>query len=154
MRLPIFILLVVYSSRCLAQTDSMYVEMANGTIRGYSVSSINQIYFGGVVTNVHDQELIQRVLSSFTVNQNYPNPFNPSTTIQYNLPKAGDVKVTIFDIQGRLVRSLFTSQQDAGVHSLVWDSYSNGGSIAASGTYFCHVLFNGSALVKKIMLLK
>jgi hypothetical protein len=132
----------------------MYVEMANGTIRGYPVSSINQIYFAGGVTNVHDQELMQRVLSSFTVSQNYPNPFNPTTTIQYNLPKQGDVEVTIYDIQGRLVRSLFASKQDAGTHSLVWDSQGDAGSTAASGTYFCQVLFNGSALVKKIILLK
>jgi hypothetical protein len=132
----------------------MFVEKMDGTIRGYPISSINQIYFSGITTSVKEQELMQNVLSSFTLYQNYPNPFNPSTTIQYSVPKAGDVEARIIDIQGRLVRSLSKSYQQAGIHSLVWDSRGNSGTILASGTYFCQVLFNGAALVKKLVLIK
>jgi len=132
----------------------MFVEMQNGSIRGYPISLINQISFSGVPTDVKEQELMQSVLSSFTLYQNYPNPFNPSTTIQYNVPKVGDVEINIYDVQGRLIRSMGKSIQQAGTHSLVWDSRSNSGGTVASGTYFCQVLYNGSSLVKKLLLLK
>jgi hypothetical protein len=126
----------------------------DGTIRGYPISLISQIIFSGVATNVREQEFVQKVLSSFALYQNYPNPFNPSTTIQYSVPKAGDVKARIFDIQGRLVRSLSNGYQQAGTHSIIWDSRSNSGIVVASGTYFCQVLFNGTALIKKLVLIK
>jgi flagellar hook assembly protein FlgD len=70
------------------------------------------------------------------------------------VPKAGTVEVRIFDIQGRLIRSLTNLYQQAGSHSIVWDSRGNTGTVVASGTYFCQVLFNGSALVKKLVLIK
>jgi len=132
----------------------MFVEKMDGTIRGYPITLINQISFSSVPTGVKEQELMQKVLSSFALYQNYPNPFNPSTTIQYSVPKSGDVEARIIDIQGRLVRSLSKSFQQAGTHSIVWDSRGNFGTVVASGTYFCQVLFNGSALVKKIVLIK
>ena len=153
MRSTIAFLFGICSSTCFAQTDSMFVEKTDGTIRGYPVSGISQIYFTGV-TSVHEQELVQKVLSSFALYQNYPNPFNPNTTIQYSVPKAGDVEANIFDTQGRLVRSLSKSFQQAGTHSIVWDSRNNKGGFSASGAYFCQVLFNGSALVKKLVLIK
>jgi hypothetical protein len=141
-------------SICLAQTDSMFVEMTNGSIRGYPISSIKLITFSGLPTSVKEQEIFQNVLASFVLYQNYPNPFNPSTTIQYNIPKSGEVEVKIFDVQGRLIRSLGKTYRQAGIHSFIWDSRVNSGVIAASGTYFCHVLFNGSSLVKKLLLIK
>jgi hypothetical protein len=154
MRSTIFLFLLSCSSFCLGQTDSMFVEKIDGTIRGYPISLINQITFSGIPTGVKEQELIQNVLSSFSLYQNYPNPFNPSTTIQYSVPRAGDVEARIFDIQGRLVRSLSNGYQQAGTHSLVWDSRGNSGTVVASGTYFCQVFFNGTALVKKLVLVK
>ncbi|MGD0037264.1 MAG: FlgD immunoglobulin-like domain containing protein [Bacteroidota bacterium] len=151
----IFIALLLFcSSFCLAQTDTMFVAMMDGTIRVYSIPLISQITFAGVPTSVREQELMQSVLSSFALSQNYPNPFNPSTTVQYSIPKAGEVEARIIDIQGRLVRSLSKSYQVAGNHSLVWDSRGNSGTVVASGTYFCQVLFNGTALVKKLVLIK
>lgn len=154
MRRIIVLLSVVCSSICLGQTDSMFVEKMDGTIRGYPISLINQISFSGIPTSVREQELVQNVLSSFALYQNYPNPFNPSTTIQYSVPHAGDVEINIFDIQGRLVRTLVKSYQLEGTHSLIWDSRNSANIVVASGTYFCRVLFNGSALVQKLVLIK
>ncbi|MGA9365498.1 MAG: FlgD immunoglobulin-like domain containing protein [Bacteroidota bacterium] len=154
MRITIPFLFAVCSSICLAQTDSMFVEKMDGTIRGYPISLISYISFSGTPTSVREQQLVQNVLTSFALYQNYPNPFNPSTTIQYSVPSAGEVEVNIFDIQGRLVNTLFKSYQQAGTHSLVWDSRGSGGTVVASGTYFCQVLFNGSSLLKKLVLVK
>ena len=154
MRGFIIIIFLVSSSLCYGQTDTMFVEKMDGTIRGYPIPLISQIYFGGIPTSVKEQELMQNVISSFVLYQNYPNPFNPSTTIQYEVPKAGVVEVNIFDIQGRLVRSILKSNQEAGTHSVVWDSHNSNGNIVVSGTYFCQVLFDGSSLVKKLVLIK
>jgi hypothetical protein len=154
MRSTIILLFAACSSICFAQTDSLFVEKIDGTIRGYPISLIDKISFSGDPTSIREQELVKTVFTSFILYQNYPNPFNPNTTIQYTVPQSGDVAINVIDIQGRVIRSLHKSYQQAGTHSFIWDSHTNSGGIAASGTYFCQVLFNGSALVKKLLLLK
>jgi hypothetical protein len=153
MRSIIVLLFMGCFSICLAQTDSMLVVKMNGDTIRYAIPLISQVNFDKP-EGVREQELVQKVLSSFMLYQNYPNPFNPSTTIEYTLPHAGNVDVNIYDVQGRLVRSLFNSNQQVGAHALVWDSRNNAGGIVASGTYFCQVLFNGTSLVKKLVLIK
>ena len=154
MRSCIVLLFVGCSSICLAQTDSVLVEKMDGTIRGYPISSIDRIGFSGTPTTIREQELIQTALTSFALYQNYPNPFNPTTSITYSLPQAGDVEMSIYDIQGRRVRSLLKSMQAPGAYSIVWDSRTDGGSPCASGTYLCKVNFRGSILTKKLLLIK
>ena len=63
----------------------------------------------------------------FALKQNAPNPFNPTTVIHYQLPQAADVKVEIFNVAGRLVRTLVDDAQDAGFRSVVWDGTSDDG---------------------------
>jgi len=84
---------------------------------------------------------------NFALHANTPNPFgsgatspafdggNPTTTIQYDLPRAGKVTVEIFDILGKHVRTLVQQQQAAGRYSVVWDGRDENGQIAASGVY-------------------
>jgi hypothetical protein len=153
MKSTIVLLFVIYSI-CPGQTDSMIVEKMDGTIRSYPISSIKKIYFSSEPTSVREQELVKTVFTSFTLYQNYPNPFNPSTTIQYNIPKSGYVEVKIYDVQGRLVRMLYNSNQQVGTYTHIWDSRNSDGSTVASGIYYCQVLYNGSSLVKKLMLIK
>jgi len=154
MKLCIAFLLFAVSSVCFAQTDSVFVEKADGTIIGYAVSAIREITFSSLPTSIREQELVQNVLSSFALHQNYPNPFNPTTTIQYDIPQSGEVTIAIYDIQGRLVRSLGSVNQQAGTHTVVWDARNDRGVIVSSGNYFCRVDFNHSVLVKKLLLLK
>ena len=148
------IMLLFNSAISMAQTDSMVVENVDGTIQAYGVSFIRDISFYGVPTSLKEQELREVVLSSFMLRPNYPNPFNPSTRIEYEIPQSGEVEVNIFDIQGRLVRSLEKSQQRPGAHLIVWDGKSENGTTAASGVYFCQVRFNGDLLTRKLALIK
>lgn len=67
----------------------------------------------------------------YEMKQNYPNPFNPSTSIQYDLPVAGQVSLVIYDVVGRRVAELAGGYHDAGHHSVVWNA-----SNQASGVYF------------------
>ncbi|MDD8017322.1 MAG: T9SS type A sorting domain-containing protein [Bacteroidota bacterium] len=138
----------------LAQTDTMFVEMANGSMHVYSVSAINKITFNQTPTSVKEVEQMENIVRSFTLKQNYPNPFNPTTTIEYVIPKVGEVEVTIYDIQGRQVRELEKSVRGAGNYRIIWDSRDNVGRQVASGAYFYRVQYNGSQLVNKLLLLK
>lgn len=78
----------------------------------------------------------REVPASFALQQNYPNPFNPETTIRYALPVAAQVKLVIFDSQGREVRVLAQGQQTAGEHRVIWNGTSAVGERLASGLYF------------------
>jgi hypothetical protein len=94
---------------------------------------------------------------SYSLSQNYPNPFNPVTVIRYQLPAAGNVKLTIFDILGKEVAILVDQKQNSGSHSIEFN-----GSDLSSGIYFYKLvagdLSSGSGEifsdVKKMTLLK
>ncbi len=89
------------------------------------------------------------VPANFHLYQNYPNPFNPSTRIDYDVAKAGDVKLSVFNTLGQEVSILVDGYQSAGRHTVVFDA-----SHLASGTYF-YILTSGSQrIVKKMVLLK
>lgn len=71
--------------------------------------------------------------------QNVPNPFNPQTKISYTLDTPGSAQLRIFDVSGRVVRTLVSGRQDAGEHSVVWDGNGDDGRAQASGVY-CYQL--------------
>ena len=154
MKKLLFLIFLGCSSLSIAQADSMFVEKKDGTIRVYSVLLISEIFFEGTFTDIKEEKLAITLLSSFVLSQNYPNPFNPTTNIQYTIPTSGEVLVNIFNIQGRLIRTLLQSFQTAGNHTIVWDSRNNNGNTVSSGTYFCQVSFKNNSLVKKLLLLK
>ncbi len=87
--------------------------------------------------------------SAFTIQQNYPNPFNPTTTIRYDLPEAGYVSMTIYNISGRKVAELVDGWHEAGYHDVVFDA-----SECVSGIYFCHIEAGELSAVRKIVLIK
>ncbi len=68
--------------------------------------------------------------------QNYPNPFNPETNIQYTLQGSANVRLTVFDLHGRLVRVLEDGVRNAGSYQVAWDGEDQAGRLVASGAYF------------------
>ena len=72
---------------------------------------------------------------SSTLGQNFPNPFNPATTIPFHLESPAKVKLSIYDLQGRLVRNLINDHRQAGDHSILWDGLNQSGSPVSSGVY-------------------
>jgi len=85
----------------------------------------------------------------FSICQNYPNPFNPSTSIQYYLPRAGNVRIELFDIRGDLVEVLVDTYLNAGDHLSVWNSAGR-----ASGVYIYSMLYQDTRIAKSMVLLK
>jgi len=90
---------------------------------------------------------------SYSLSQNYPNPFNPSTKINYELPKDGKVKLVIYDILGREMKSLVNNEfKTAGRYTVEFN-----GSQFASGVYFYRIQVEGGkgfTAVKKMVLVK
>lgn len=86
--------------------------------------------------------------------QNEPNPFNPATTITFELPAAGPVRLIIFDVSGRPVRHLLDAVLGAGEQAVVWDGRNDSGSGAGSGAYFYRLEAGGRTLVRRMLLIK
>jgi hypothetical protein len=70
-----------------------------------------------------------------TLAQNYPNPFNPNTQIEFNLPEAGYVDISVYDLAGRHVATLRQGNFDSGKHVVNWNGKTDDGVAAASGHY-------------------
>ncbi len=84
----------------------------------------------------------------------YPNPFNPVTNIQWNLPRAGHLSVQVYDVRGRLVRSLVDEPVAAGAGQVQWDGRGSDGRIEAAGTYFYRVRSGDHLHTGKMSLIK
>ena len=91
-------------------------------------------------------------LKNFTISQNYPNPFNPSTTIHFNLSKNSLTVLKIYDLQGRLVRTLMNSVLNSGEHQVVWDGHSADGLHVASGIYLYNIRAGNYSASRKMLL--
>jgi uncharacterized repeat protein (TIGR02543 family) len=83
--------------------------------------------------------------STFQLEQNYPNPFNPSTVIDFSLPAASRVSLYIFDLNGRLVRTLVSGEMPAGRHSVRWNSDDESNRRAAAGMYLYKIVVEGES---------
>ena len=91
----------------------------------------------------------------FALANNYPNPFNPATTIQYALPQATDVELTVYNVVGQAVRTLVAEHQSAGRYVVEWDATNDSGHSLSSGMYFYRLQAGGEFReVKKMLLLK
>ena len=85
----------------------------------------------------------------FVLHQNYPNPFNPVTTIRYDLPEESDVTLTIYDITGRIVKTLVQETQQAGIKNVVWNAID-----VSSGVYIYRIKAMSYTQTHKMILLK
>ncbi|MBN1997656.1 DUF362 domain-containing protein [candidate division KSB1 bacterium] len=74
---------------------------------------------------------------NFVLQQNYPNPFNPETKIRFEMPARENISLSIYSIDGRFLRTLYSGVQEAGSHTLVWDGKTDDGIPLSSGIYIC-----------------
>ncbi|RJP73649.1 MAG: T9SS C-terminal target domain-containing protein [Candidatus Zixiibacteriota bacterium] len=87
--------------------------------------------------------------ADYALDQNYPNPFNPGTEITFSLPKAERVKLSVFDLSGRLVATLVNGQMPAGRHTAAFQAPD-----LASGVYLYRLETGAMQLTRKMVLLK
>jgi hypothetical protein len=91
---------------------------------------------------------------TFALHQNYPNPFNPTTNIKYDLPQDALVKISIYDVMGRNIKTLISSNQSAGYQSVRWDATNNYGEPISAGMYIYTIQAGDFRQTKKMVLLK
>jgi hypothetical protein len=92
--------------------------------------------------------------NEYALSQNYPNPFNPSTVIDYALPTASQVELTVFNVLGQRVAVLVNGPQSAGSHTAFWDGRNDAGTLVASGVYLYRLSAEAFTQTRKMLLLK
>ena len=98
---------------------------------------------------------LQTLPAAFSLADNFPNPFNPTTTIQYALPQAADVELTVYNVLGQPIRTLVAEHQSAGRYAVEWDATNDSGHSLSAGMYFYRLQAGGEFHeVKKMLLLK
>jgi hypothetical protein len=86
--------------------------------------------------------------------QNSPNPFGPATRISFNLPRAAQVEMSVYDVRGREITRLADEKMDAGKHDLTWDGSDARGHRVASGIYYYRLIADAEVLTRKMVLLR
>lgn len=109
-------------------------------------------FYGPIEITVHSGEMATP--TAYQLYPNFPNPFNPGTTITYDLAAAEWVKLEVYDVAGRLVRTLVNSTKAAGAYTAAWDGRNELGVTVPNGTYFCRLQAGSFQNVQKMMILK
>ena len=97
---------------------------------------------------------INQLPIAFNLYNNFPNPFNPITTLRYDLQEDVLVNVTIYDMMGRIIKNLVSSQQTAGYKSIKWNATNDAGSPVSAGIYIYMIQAGEFRQVRKMVLLK
>ncbi|MCH8286411.1 T9SS type A sorting domain-containing protein [candidate division KSB1 bacterium] len=105
-----------------------------------------------IVTGVDGD--IGRLPTKFDLGQNYPNPFNPATVIRYALPTASDVKITIYNLLGQVVRTLVQTYESAGIKQVTWNGLDDRGIPVSPGVYLYKMQAGSYVEIKKMVLVK
>lgn len=90
----------------------------------------------------------------FKLGQNFPNPFNGQTQISFTIPNAGNIAVNIFDVNGKIIKNLFTGYQNAGSTILKWDGKNDFNEFVSSGLYFYKIKTSMISSTKKLIFAK
>jgi hypothetical protein len=96
----------------------------------------------------------QALPTVYALMQNTPNPFNPMTKVHFDMPVAGDVNLSVFNVLGQHVTDLVNGYREAGSHEAVWEGKDKTGATVASGIYFYRIKTNEFTDTKKMVLLK
>lgn len=88
------------------------------------------------------------------IHTNYPNPFNPQTTIHFKMKRSGPVKLTVYDLHGRPVKTLVDDVREAGEYDTVWNAEDSSGARVASGVYAYRLVLGSEVHVGKMAVLK
>ena len=155
---PFFLLIALLLARgsTFAQADTVLIE--TGTqVKTFLTSQIDSITFYRWTDKLTEIEANNRKdgkPTRFDISQNFPNPFNPTTRLNCFIPSSGKVQAKIFDINGSLIKEIFTGEKEQGEYTFLWDGRNGNGSHVASGTYLFSIRFNNLQLTKKIIYLK
>jgi len=124
-------------------------SVRSGTTYSYEIRVREQ---GSVVASLETSVSTPRL--AISLDQNHPNPFNPRTQIRFALTDAGQTSLRVFDLSGRLVRTLLDRRLPAGAHVESWDGTDDGGDPVSGGTYVYRLRTDWQVISRKAVLLK
>ncbi|MEW6193979.1 MAG: DUF3160 domain-containing protein [Bacteroidota bacterium] len=127
---------------------NLYLANSEGNLRGTGIN---------LVTGVKDETINKEIPTNHIIVQNYPNPFNPETIISFTIPSAltnSFVELSIYNIQGELVKKLLKEQLPSGNYLTKWNGKNESNQPVSSGIYFYEVKAGSSHAVGKMNLLK
>jgi len=126
-----------------------YIYLDKTVEQGINYYRLKQIDFNGSYEYSDEVEVEMIGLLSFNLEQNYPNPFNPSTSINFSLPEAGNIRLAVYNTVGEEVAILVNGFTEAGFYNVTFDAAS-----LPSGIYLYKLQSANSVQTKKMMLLK
>ncbi|MEI7484043.1 MAG: ammonia-forming cytochrome c nitrite reductase subunit c552 [Ignavibacteriota bacterium] len=112
------------------------------------VLQVSKLYAVGVQQNGTE------IPAKFELMQNYPNPFNPTTKISFNLPKAEQVTLKIYDVTGKEIVTLVNTKYSAGKYTTDWMGTDANGKAVSSGVYFYKIVAGNNIQTKRMVLIK
>jgi len=145
--------LVEPGTHIIAQVPFTVAKPAEVAISELTVASSNN-------TRIKDVEVLQslneapELPTTYSLGQNYPNPFNPSTTIQFTIPQDSKVSISVFNVLGQEVRSLFKGDVKQGTYAARWNGLDNNGVAVSSGTYIYRMTSGKFVETRKMLLMK
>jgi uncharacterized delta-60 repeat protein len=131
--------------------DLFIDSAANVYVTGKSVGSNSNSDFATIKYSqtIGISQVSTEIPSTFSLSQNYPNPFNPVTNIEFNIPKASIVRISVYDLQGREIETLVYQNLNAGSYKVDWDA-----SKYSSGIYYYKITAGSFIETKKMVLVK
>ena len=109
----------------------------------------------GKSTELSVRDVVLITPEDYKLSQNYPNPFNPTTTIEYTLPIASQLSISIFNVMGQEVATVLPLQdKPAGTYRVSWNGLDRSGNQVASGTYFYTMRFGNFTKTKQMTFMK
>jgi len=158
----------INSSLAVIQTNDIFeqmVDLETDSISGsWQIdiinveSSFNESQNGPFQLTFFHNNILKNINSSFpnefSISQNFPNPFNPITSLRYDLPEDGLVNITIYDMMGRIVKTLVNSSQTAGYKSIRWNATNDRNEPASAGLYLYTIQAGQFRQTRKMVLLK
>lgn len=150
--ITIFITFILFTPIGLTQTY-LVINHNNGTQTSINVSEIRKFTFDNF-SSIQDTKKISLLNKPFSIFQNFPNPFNPTTTIKYELSESGFIDITIFNIKGQHIKTLFSSKQTNGTYHLEWNGRNENGTQVPTGIYLYQIKCNNKIITKKMTLIK
>ncbi len=157
-----------YSIRRIRQGDTQEIVLNDGYLvdparvswTDNTVEPVTTYMYSLVVVGENNVEYRSPSVSVTTLpmemllDQNVPNPFNPSTSISFVVPRSSRTRLTVYDVSGALVKTLFDEVVSAGQVTVQWDGTNSTGERVSSGAYFYRLITDNKSTTRKMLLLK
>jgi len=160
-----------------AQGDYLYLRLFNGSLytdaTHYGESALHEVAYvqdeqffsfpdatndaiipNPCYTSVEWSNPTTSLPTQYALSQNYPNPFNPVTDIQYQIPEAVHVELSIYNVLGQAIYTLVDDQRAAGKYTIRWFGTDSQGREVSAGLYFYQIKAGDFVSVRKMVLLK